>query len=48
MTEKEKYYCEDCGEEIDDEEYDVNDGLCDECAYQANEDSEYLDEEMLF
>lgn len=31
MKENNQNYCENCGRPIDIDEYNINDGLCDEC-----------------
>lgn len=45
LTSKEKYYCVRCGKEISKEEYEENNGFCEDC-YWLEEDE--LDEEFLF
>jgi NMD protein affecting ribosome stability and mRNA decay len=37
-----KYYCENCGEEISQEEYEMYDGLCEECAWEEEDDDLFL------
>ena len=51
IEEKKKYFCENCGEEISKDEYEENDGKCEECVYdeeedELDEDQEFLDRDM--
>jgi DNA-directed RNA polymerase subunit RPC12/RpoP len=39
MTERKKYHCRNCGQEITKDEYISNDGLCDMCNWDE-EDSD--------
>lgn len=39
--EMDKFYCEECGEEVDEDQ----DGLCDNCAFGEEEDDDMEDEE---
>lgn len=36
MPKPKEFECEDCGIDIEEDEFDVNDGLCDECWYLEN------------
>jgi len=37
-----RYYCENCGTEISQEEYEMHDGLCEECAWEEEDDDLFL------
>ena len=37
-----RYYCENCGEEISQEEYEMYGGLCEECAWEEEDDDLFL------
>jgi NMD protein affecting ribosome stability and mRNA decay len=35
-------YCRNCGDEITEDEYEVNDGVCDVCLWEEEEDDMIL------
>jgi hypothetical protein len=38
MSEVEKYFCQNCSVEISEEEDETNDGLCDVCQWEEEDD----------
>jgi NMD protein affecting ribosome stability and mRNA decay len=45
MAEEKKFYCPSCGRQISKEQYENNDGLCEECAWNdkiEDEDSDLI------
>ena len=43
MTEEKKFHCLSCGRQISKEQYENNDGLCEECAWNDEIDDEDSD-----
>jgi NMD protein affecting ribosome stability and mRNA decay len=46
MSESKKYFCRNCGVEISREEYEVNDGLCDVCQWEEEDDDLIIGDDL--
>lgn len=47
MSEVKKYFCQNCGVEISKEEYETNDGLCDVCQWEEEDDDLIIGDDLL-